>query len=430
MKLKIEKFKHILFSFMNLLIVFLILIGYTYISYLLLTIVQVLFLLYLLKKRYVFTAFFLFFIYDVFFVIFLKLIVFGMEVTSWRKEYANSLLIDQSLLVIAIFLVIFNLITILNYKEKTISKDIIHYKVNKLIIIYFIFSITVLIVYFVNDFTIAIQGKLYWLEHKYKFPYFEIFEMIAISSAIFRINFKIKNIYTNIIFYSTLLLSLVLFMLGFRSIIIPYVLLYLYQYIKENYISYKTYFKIFIGTITLYIFMSIQGLLRKGKDLSYLANDFGNHEENIFFTLAGIIDKDVTLHGLSYVASLARLLPSFITGDISDSFERVSKIIAFIVIPNYKESDIINMGAFIISEIYLNFSILGSIILAGILALLFTNLEKAQNYFSRIILLLILSNLFTLVHYGSSNFFKIFFYEVVFLLMLNFTLIKSRKGNY
>lgn len=396
-------------------------------------------LILLLYKRYLLSFLFIFILLEMYTLNIIKISFLNLELGSWREFYNNENMINSAFYYIHISLgllgFVFLFMSIINNKVnqkyfKRNSLSIIrfsNYKLN----IFVIFSFIFYFLYIALEVPIIIQGKLFWMENRINFPFYELFNLLTflIVYLVFfkKINKKTIKILKNI----SLLLILILFIAGFRAPLISYlfvlfVVYYLNNKIKINYIF---YFSILMPIF--YLTITIIGTLRRGIEgfsIKQFFLDVGNHELNEFFTLVGVMHHDLILYGASYLDALMRLLPKFITGDIGMQFERISETIARLILPDYTDDSKINMGTFIISELYLNFQFFGVLLGSILLGYLFSVLEikKYKNDFFQIVYYSSVVFLFSLIYYGSSNFIKLFFYQVLFIL-ITLKFLKAKK---
>lgn len=111
-----------------------------------------------------------------------------------------------------------------------------------------------------------------------------------------------------------------------------------------------------------------------------LKNHLGGHEQNILYSYF-LITKEESVSGVYYLVSLVQVLPSFIS-KLFISSERVNDEISTLIAPEHFTDNNLNLGAFYLTEAFLNFSWVGVFLIPTIFVMVLHFIEvkvRADN---------------------------------------------------
>ena len=226
---------------------------------------------------------------------------------------------------------------------------------------------------------------------------------------------------SRILFACFIICDLFMCINGFRFIFMEVFLIIVFLNLEK--IKKTSIFAIGIIAFILYIFFTIISIYRNGiseiNQVNFLNSMFG-HERSEFYSLNAIIINRPSNHVNTYLNTITNILPSaFLKGDTI--YENTGRILLkYISIDAYNSSNI-TYGGFYLTEAYFNFGTIGIYLVSFILSAFIISVEKnsTKNIIINLCYYMIISQSYTIVFYGSSNYFKPIFYYLIFAVLLS-----------
>lgn len=229
---------------------------------------------------------------------------------------------------------------------------------------------------------------------------------------------------------------------GFRYCLIGCVLIFVTCYLYREKLGIIKMVVFVVGGLAFYLMLTLAAMSRNldvsflsvvadvfsGRlDLSAVAVSFGAHEQNIYYSFLKTIESGRFEHGLLYLDSIIRVLPSFLYSEFFDT-RRVNDVVLEVGAPSHMLGTSLNLGAFFLAEAYLNFGRVGlyAIPLFFLYAVGGLQRRASKSFSYLMIYFVIVANIPNYVYYGSNSILKLIFYSFIFIYI--FRMLASLGG--
>lgn len=346
--------------------------------------------------------------------------------TSWRIQYASSTSIGTAFTYIYISLMVICFVyyaTGVNVHNRKVCDDSDWKKIpidinQTFLAIYMIFCVIYIFIYIrygglfsVRDYARGGNSSV--------ISVYRILQVVYIS--MFFYGKKCESTLLKCIQWCVLILfiglDLISGFLGYRFMLVE--LLFLLFFLNQETIRHfkvKHLCMIGIGLVFGYVIMTaIRNDIRNTTDL---LESFFRHERNIFYGLVAIIDNRAASQGVNtYLNSILSVLPV--------SIGVINLNTGHILLPYIQGRAVMNegmsMGAFYLSEAYFNYGAFGIILVCLLAAILMSAGEKKKYKhkfrYTQLIYFFVVSQMYNIIYYGSSNYMKIIIYFTLFVYL-------------
>ena len=395
--------------------------------------------LYLLRK-YILLWFFLF-IYLVYLSPYLILYLGAGDFSSWRQGAISDIENTETLTQLAWVIILGILMTGIKFnyidKVKVYSRTRTDYKsvmwAKPVRLAMYVMGLLPMFI-----FLLLLSGKSrdIWLEESGAGDVAIIniaFMMIYLCAAYFMTSWARERIWG--LGFMISLASAVLFAYaGFRYCLVGVALIAVTAYMQKNPIKLsKALFFVFCAVIS-YALLTIIAISRNfdvspitvlmrlaSGELDSLSviSAAGAHEQNIYYSYVRTLEHRHIYYGSLYLDVIIRTLPSFIYGNFFDT-TRVNDVISSIAAPSTFFDTKLNLGAFFLSEAYLNFGRIGIFIIyfASIYFLDAIESHQEKSLTQNMMYFVAVANVPNYIYYGSNSIIKIAFYSFVTILII------------
>lgn len=367
------------------------------------------------KKHYIYCCM-MAFISELLYVIILYKYILRLDETSWRIKYnilANNIITIKMILTSIIVLSIIYLI-ILNNKSASINLSLdnkINCRALNMYLFYIVYGGIILYYLFqLKDLTMRTYGTTSTS------LMLSIFRICLICSIIIM---KLSDLNKPFILKLEFVLGIVLagfliFISGYRYLIVEIVMTIVFIYLdKLKRIKFKTWIILAIGAIVFYVVITLTKVYILGSDVKSV---LFTHERNIFYSLSAIYQNIENNSIYTYWSTIKNLLPKSLTG--STDLNTGGLLMQYIDINAYEQNGI-TMGGFYLTEAFANFKVFGIYIVSILMGIIISLFElRKQNgnntVFFEFNYFLLISQMYNIIYYGSSNYIKIIVYFLIF----------------
>lgn len=382
------------------------------------------------SKKYYLLLCFLGLVFEELAAIVIKLSFISRKENSWRVQYNSDNLVNAalrmqftSLLIISLVCVFFVIGDIRKIEESNLDNS-------KTGIQYYFFIVFAIVVsyYFLNY---AINSGL--RDYKYRNSFFtmalSVLRICIILSAVLSFYGKKENrIINSALMVISFSAGIILSLKGYRYILVEcFALIFFIVLSKIKNISFKTIIMAVAIGIVFYIGLIYVKSLFTNKDFVSLVF---NHERAQFYTICAVVKNLSESRIHSYLSTLQNILPKAFTGSKDPNTGQM--LMRYISYSTYKEGGY-TMGAYYLTEAYANYHVYGvaivSIVIPLALYLLENHIRKHITLFGISIYYCILSQIPTIIYYGSSNYIKLITYFVIASFLVTKIDVKVRSEN-
>lgn len=370
---------------------------------------------------FIFTAFDV----EMLMAMFISIYVFKTQETSWRTNYDidNINFLSLKLICISLIIMFFTYNCLIDGEKKVLQKPVLVWNHHFLLILY------IAIILFIPIFVINEKETFFSLRDYTQITGTTLISLYRLLQVVFFTTYykKDKNSFRfikyigNILFFLFIMIDFLMCINGFRFILMEVVLLLIFLNLEK--MKKKSIFLIGILAVVLYVFFTAISIYRNGiteiNQENFFKSMFG-HERSEFYSLNAILINRPSEHINTYMETISHIIPSvFLKGN--ELYENTGRILLkYISIEAYNSSNI-TYGGFYLTEAYFNFGTIGIVLISFILSVFFICVEKdsTKNIVANLCYYIIISQSYTIVFYGSSNYFKPIFYYFIFAVLLS-----------
>lgn len=376
-----------------------------------------------LKNKFYMYILFLGMVSEIYYVIFFVKKIVNIPETSWRYQYDITYYNYKSLKYIMISILIISIIYLLYLarEHKNFSNDNSIYKYNLDTINWYIFQmfyLGVLLYYIISLNNIGLRN---YAQNNYAANMILIFFRVCFLTSIILYNFTVNkkfHAYLKYEIFMGTIIAILLIIKGYRYILFEtFVVLFFLGLSKLKKIKIRNLIIIAIVLCFFYFVLVIIKSHYIGRDIHSL---FFNHEKNLFYSFNAII-KNVHTNLHTYTSTIKNLLPKAITK--SRDLNTGGILMQYISKDIYK-NERITMGGFYLAEAYANFRGAGiyliNVIISFCIVLFELKNKKHKGLFFCCLYIFLLSQLHSVVYYGSSNYLKLIVYYIMFTFIITY----------
>ncbi|WP_437881867.1 hypothetical protein [Pseudomonas sp. LRF_L74] len=328
-------------------------------------------------------------------IVFLKMFAAGYEADAWRADFYDEKSAKTAFLLTLCFLFVASLSLFVFSRAqcelKIFSSDRVGARN-----IFSLCGIALLLAFLLIDYKYLPLGKFAYGPLASGIPFLELATILAYITIL-----DFKNISSSIVGKAFVLLLFFcmasIFLFGFRGVVLGCLIVFVCKI--SEYKKVKVSPLAIYGVLAFSAFVVI-GVVRSELSMNYanIMGMLGKHEENEFYTLLLSVANPDILEKNSYLGSIGRL--------VGLGGATVSSTFAMDILPDEVTSVGANMGMYFMSEAFLNFGFVGSLVFAAVVCFAISLIEamSSRSVFARCAAIMLLAQSYTLAYYGSSNF--------------------------
>jgi hypothetical protein len=375
----------------------------------------------MLRLRDFLFFFFLALLYELWIVMVVRIFIFEIREDSWRVLFNKDALNLSSFRIIVISILIFLIFYVLRISKNKTPWKPFQTPFHPVMEMVLLAVAGIYLILYVSHQPYLFQRRNYSsveFLHPTWLSLFRIFLAMQIFSFFSRRKKTRWRICALAIRGGYLLIASILTWNGYRFILVEVGVLFFFLYYKQA----KNLHILKLTFLGIIVYLSLTYL--KIMHLDALSEVDGTnvfaHERNIFFSLNAIIQNRPSNPSNTYIKSLSKFLPTALTGN--DVFSNTGQTLVGYILPQ-SDGRMITMGAFYLAEAFFNLGPSGVYMVTIIFSFLFLWLEKCKDRESGVLLMIyyfILTQVVSVIYYGSSNYGKLIVYFFVIIKLLNF----------
>lgn len=381
-----------------------------------------------LKNNHYLNFIFIVLLLEVLLGVFFTNYLIDIKETSWRLNYnvqdINFISVKLLCISIIIFVLIYN--TTLYGK---LSKKELNFHVNESFFNLLCLVILIFLPFFVNK-SGFMTVRNYEITNNISSPLMGVYRILQIlffvlASLIIHNANKSLQVLRCIVCIGFVSIDLLMCIFGYRFIFVELLFLLLFiKLYKIKTIKKKTLLLLLFVVVFIYLMFTIISITRESGleevNLQTIFNNLFKHERNEFYTLNAIIRNRPQIRTINtYYNTFINILPGIVTRASKENTGRL--LLQYINLSAYKNSEI-TYGGFYLAEAYFNYGYKGAIIINIIVGFVLCFLETHKRTLMGILIyFLFISQSYSILFYGSSNYFKFILYFLVLVYLLFLT---------